>query len=379
MKNVLVLMFLFFIVAACSKSEEGERPDGGLAVSQDTVMVDAGEDILYLKTGLYQSVLSQDRRYLYNFDADRSQVEKIDLEELKLVGATPYEKEGPKGVGQYVYRIFSAPSDEFFILSFDRGGIFDQQGNKKKSVSLKPQDLTGDELKVNENLFSGIIPNSAPNKLYGTFSNFHEEEFYFGVIDMEEKSLKKVTFPEQEYQKDYFFSWVNEKGMPMVMMGPNYFVNHAKDKIFITNNVDNSIHIYNPEDGLVEKKEMDNQLFAHRKTGKYKKTIDSQEEFNKAMTDFKKEIAFSQPVWDEKNERFLRFSYLTESKQDAEGNNKSSSKVWLSAFDTDLNLLGETFLEGLTKIPAHHFVKDGQIWMFENMDDELGFVRFTVE
>jgi len=33
----------------------------------------------------------------------------------------------------------------------------------------------------------------------------------------------------------------------------------------------------------------------------------------------------------------------------------------------------------LDKRPNFHFVKDGKIWIFENIDDELAFVRLSID
>jgi hypothetical protein len=54
------------------------------------------------------------------------------------------------------------------------------------------------------------------------------------------------------------------------------------------------------------------------------------------------------------------------------------AKVVLSVYDFDLNVLGESELPQWNKIPKFHFVKDGKIWVFENIDDEMSFVRLSV-
>lgn len=47
--------------------------------------------------------------------------------------------------------------------------------------------------------------------------------------------------------------------------------------------------------------------------------------------------------------------------------------------DKDLNIVKEIFLEQYSKNPPSHFFVDNKIWLYENMDDELGFVRITID
>jgi hypothetical protein len=42
-------------------------------------------------------------------------------------------------------------------------------------------------------------------------------------------------------------------------------------------------------------------------------------------------------------------------------------------------LIGESLVPILNKTPGKHFVKGGKIWIFENIDDEMGFIRLSVD
>jgi hypothetical protein len=95
------------------------------------------------------------------------------------------------------------------------------------------------------------------------------------------------------------------------------------------------------------------------------------------------EINFLLPVFDEKNKVYYRFSYAMEF--DDEENPDSlleevkNTKVYLSIYDENLHMLRESPIPLLNKKPGHHFVKDGKIWIFENIEDEMGFVRIKVD
>ena len=53
---------------------------------------------------------------------------------------------------------------------------------------------------------------------------------------------------------------------------------------------------------------------------------------------------------------------------------EAKAKVYLTVFDKDLNQIGETSIPQLIKKPAKHFAKDGKIWIYENINDEMRFV-----
>lgn len=52
----------------------------------------------------------------------------------------------------------------------------------------------------------------------------------------------------------------------------------------------------------------------------------------------------------------------------------SGVESYLVLIDKDWNILAEVALGTWPKAPSRHFVKDGKIWMFENIEDEMGFV-----
>lgn len=82
-------------------------------------------------------------------------------------------------------------------------------------------------------------------------------------------------------------------------------------------------------------------------------------------------LNYMEPHWDESREMYLRFgrkTFLAEKREDP-----PTFEVFLFAYDEDFNVLGETKIEGLTQVPANCFWKDGKLWSYVNIEDELGF------
>ncbi|WP_240477961.1 hypothetical protein [Cyclobacterium amurskyense] len=46
--------------------------------------------------------------------------------------------------------------------------------------------------------------------------------------------------------------------------------------------------------------------------------------------------------------------------------------------DKELNLIAEGTVPEMDRYPRFHFAKDGKLWLFENIEDEMGFVRFDI-
>jgi hypothetical protein len=129
-------------------------------------------------------------------------------------------------------------------------------------------------------------------------------------------------------------------------------------------------------DSVFNKKYSSN-ITSNGKNKEYKLKHNSEESFNLELDRYLEEINFMGLIWDENNEIFYRFSYeLISSEENAFEFKKA--KVYLTAYDKDLNQIGETIVPDLIKKPQKHFAKDGKIWIYENLNDELAFVRFSI-
>jgi hypothetical protein len=93
----------------------------------------------------------------------------------------------------------------------------------------------------------------------------------------------------------------------------------------------------------------------------------------------RQEINFLPPFWDEKSQHFYRFSYEelpAIDRSDAE----IKSNVYLTILDKDINQIGETEVPQLARSPGKHFARDGKIWIYRNLNDEMVLcaLQFTI-
>lgn len=89
-------------------------------------------------------------------------------------------------------------------------------------------------------------------------------------------------------------------------------------------------------------------------------------------------------VWDTENNKYYRLSFSSRfGEQKREGrilHERTNVDVFLSVFDQEFNLLGEIPIPELQITSSEkYFAKDGMLWVFENRDDEMGFVRIELQ
>lgn len=82
-------------------------------------------------------------------------------------------------------------------------------------------------------------------------------------------------------------------------------------------------------------------------------------------------------MWDETRKQFFRIGSITTPSDSPDTPAKIS--VFLYVFDSDMKLIGETLVEELKAIPQYPFFKDGKLWSYVNVEDELGFAVFTFD
>lgn len=113
MKYLPILAIVFIFISCEKKQKELDGPK--LAYTVDTVMIDPGDEILFLRYRLNSADISNDGKYLINFNMDDHTVEKINLDGLRLEQKLPFETDGPDGK-LWVYQNFS---DELGFIVID--------------------------------------------------------------------------------------------------------------------------------------------------------------------------------------------------------------------------------------------------------------------
>jgi hypothetical protein len=378
MKKLLPLLSLV-LLAACSEKGESESNESGnilekMTYTVDTVMVDPGEEIINLNYGLSGSTLSQDHQKLYKFDEITFQLQEIDLDKLQLTASYPFEKEGPNGLDPYRGFMTGGPNDYFIFTNSQKIGKFSKSGELSTDFDYSIEKLIPSE-KVERNMFSQFGFMAEQQKGFFLETAFDQPVFNLVAIDFEEENSKVIDLPEMDRTHDYrVVSDENGYKMSSVQIVAVQAIN---SKVYVTTTVSSGLYRYDPVLDSLEYITFPLTLTPTEKSRKIKNEVSSAEERKEQNILINSEVGFKELLWEDQSKRFFRFSSILIPNIDPEASPKH--KVYLSAFDSQLNLLGETFLEEIHSTPSFPFFKDGKLYTYVNVEDELGFAVFTFD
>ncbi|WP_158859011.1 DUF4221 family protein [Lunatibacter salilacus] len=376
LSKIIFLSLCCSFIGCAKKTDIVDLSLTSLNYSLDTVMIDPGNELLHLNAGLRMAALDAERDYLYNFNPSDHTIEKINLNSRRLEDKLKFEKEGPDGVGDMVFRMDLISGELVAFMGYIKAGIFDLKGRKVVEFPIADVNFEGDPLIKGERFEFLNTYMFDSQKMVGLIRNASEKSFALGMLDSNFRHLKKVPIPLDALEN---FRFVLSSPSRVQMSFPSANISEHNGSYLITNEVNNTILLYDSELDSLKEINYQPMLTEDRKTGKYTQVTETEEEFKQETQNVLKEISFMAPIWDEKNHRFYRFSHKAVnigSNSIKEEEYKSS--VYLTVFDADFNVIAESLVENLTKPPGFHFVKDGKIWMYENVEDELGFVRLSI-
>ena len=373
----LYFLILILLVSCSGKSENnGLGYFSNLQFSIDTVIIDPGEEIIFLEYELFGADKSLDDKYLFNFNIDDNTLEKINLDELKLEEKLPFEKEGPNGTGTNVGRIKVHNESQIMMNGMNASTLFSLEGEKLKKIFFENFSLGGHPLDGGEELrFSRELDTEA-NRLYGIVLHHKDKSFALGILHLDKYEISKLEMKAFERMPNYTFI-NNLPGGSKWIRSPEMEIEKFGAKVILSNQITSAMMWYDTGMDSLFMKSYSSQLTANDKVKEYNLEHETEESFDAEYRRFHQEINFMPPFWDEKNQVFYRFSYQ-EIPSESRNDEDVKSKILLTVFDKDLSQLGESLVPRLNKKPAKHFAKDGKIWIYENINDEMGFVVLTI-
>ncbi|EON75672.1 hypothetical protein ADIS_3892 [Lunatimonas lonarensis] len=378
MKQVVFLLTLVVFVG-CGGKQGGGDEALRFDVEIDTVMVNPGQEILFLNAGLYGAVLSTDKKYLYNFNHTEFSMEKIDLESLAFVRKIEVSKEGPNGVGQYFMGILPLDEERLLFRCYRQDNVLDWEAKKLRQFDFTK--IGDDENKVSEeeNFYSLVRMDDGLESFLGLANRYREKVTTAVHVNLTSNSAKRYEIPLFEKTKKFQIE-IGDGGS----FGVQSYLVKEGGKAIVCSEISSDMYVYSPESDSFEAHTYHSELTAAEKTGTYPTTVGGIEDLAPVFRRMQEEIAFMPPRWDEINEVFYRFSFnsvFDDSVEQPENSpipRASGAKVYLTVYDKDLNMIAESFMPMISTRPPFHFVKDGKLWVFENIEDEMGFVTLSI-
>lgn len=379
MKRIIPILFLFAF-ASCGKKSNSENSESenileNLTYSVDTLVIDSGQEIMAIAAGFFTPFApTQDKSQLLVFESSSSTLDLVDLEENKLIRKIPYEKEGPNGVGTYVQTLQSLSDSNFFLHSNEKIGIYDYAGQQVKNLKITP---SGIDHSISENYYS-LYQNTKitlDQKFLTSFpGEMMNEKKEMMIMNIDKEEAKLIGLPEMDISSKFRAVYMESGGGMYV---EPYQVTEHGGKLYITCGTISSVYEYDPQTDSLRFIPVNHTITPNSKSGEIINTPNSGDEWWSEYRKIVGQITYQNLIWDESRGIFLRLGRkiaLGETRQDP-----SSSELFLYANDSNLKVLGETKLEGLDESPRIYFFKEGKLYSYVNVEDELGFAVFTFD
>jgi hypothetical protein len=373
MKNLIFLFaipLLFFSCGERTDSVNGENFE--FSYTTDTVMVDAGQHFFFLNWDLQLADISQDRKYLYNLNPQTYLIEIVDLDNLKLKKTLQLEKEGPDGVGSNYYgKIQVLENGNICLFGQFKINIVSEEGKLVNSIEFDQIQLKDYGLQEDEKIgWSGVI--SDDGKLFAsTLSNVDYKKPARGIvlIDLETDSIKYI--PMNLFQELKPFEILMQSGdSPGMVFSEGIFLSFMDEDLIISSTAFNESFRYRwSMDSLIHKT-YTTDLTENKKTGDFPTVVDNGKDLDEAQEKKKMQVDFGEFYEMQKHKLIWRVS---REKDRMIGDSTVFMHV-ATFFDPELNMLKEQELKNFHDF-RKPFFKDGMLYSFLNIDDELAFVR----
>ncbi|GMQ30082.1 DUF4221 family protein [Algoriphagus confluentis] len=376
---LLCLPLLFSCGGNSSEKTESGNILENLSFTVDTVLIDAGEDFFVLNSGLGAKVISEDGNTLYFFERDPLNLVEVDLNSLRLVRKTPFQKEGPDGIGSYLLGFQVSGKEELFIHGFNTLGKYNFKGEKTENLNIMPEGI--DKL-LAENLYQIYGKAIFDFEKYRIFSQpsgeeFKEKELF--IIDPSTKTLRRKSVPEMKAVNEFSgtLTTISRETKMVRYFGVGNYISLENGQIFLSAGSMSGLYRFDIGTDSLTFIPIQHQKFPNRMQVKVNNLPTDEAEFREDRRKVFAELNYMEPLWDETRKMYLRLgkkTFLGEKQGDP-----SKFEVFLFAYDEDFKVLGETKIEGLKQVPENYFWKNGKLWSYVNVEDELGFavMEFT--
>lgn len=369
----LILIFLAPLIYSCGGSSS-ERAESGnilenLTFTVDTVLINSGQELVDLSGDIRLADFSKDLRTLYLLGQKNKVLYVFDLDQKDLIETIQFEKEGPNGLGEYPSSLQLLTGERFLISDYRSSYLFDKAAKRIGEFKIAKDSIEGLETKDEMSLLHHVTLSPDEQALFSLPGNFFEGTRDLLVYDLSKSAGKQLDIPAMDLAGT-FRVVLQSKEMMMVSIEDINF-SWANDRLFIYSNSTSDLYTYDYQEDSLKLHTFPHSLVESKKSGSVQNTVESQEAFQAEMEKISTQITFGGMIWDPASEQYYRFGRIFVPKPDLE--RKGDDKVYLFAYDKELNLIGEAYLEELKKQPNRSFFKDGKLWSYVNVEDELGF------
>jgi len=303
-------------------------------------------------------------------------MDRVDLDQLEFAGNYPLQQEGPDGTGSRLYTVKSMGMGKLFLAG-QLAGVFTLEGKLVKkfewnNISSAHGGISGGEyiyqhmaIPEFDHLAFALVTDHIANK--ASLKRLNPTDKLISTYEIDPNgNFKTYTLGEMTD----FNAWT-----------PEVFLSSQLDKLIVSHEFANDFYAFSPESDQLQSVTYTSihtpSIVTSTSEGDL---VNSIEDRIIALQSYLEQVSFGPLVWDPQNRRYYRLSssstFGEEKPEDRFLHKTVNVDVFLSVFDVQFDLLGEIPIPELKSASsAKYFAKDGMLWVFENMDDEIGFVQ----
>jgi hypothetical protein len=373
MKKLAVLLFIP-ILFSCGENSSEKSGSGNilenLIFTVDTAVMDPGDQVVNLQFAPSLFGLSSDQKQYYFMHRNSGELSVFDLEEKKLIKKILFEKEGPNSIPSFVSNFQLIDENTFLLTGFKVISTYDSVGKKLANIPFDKEkfpDLTDEE---GYSLHTGLKANERQELFFSLPSDPKSVLVSLAIWDNSSSQGRLVSLPEFGFLTKFtleFREGDNYSGAGFASLN----LKVEKDRVLAFSSGTSSIYTYDLGFDSLSFKTFSPKLIPSQAATPEVSKFSTKESFDEGIKLAQAQIFFGDLLWDESRGIYFRFASIT--KPDANPELPKRSEVFLLAFDRELNLIGESKVEELPSQPSWPFFKDGKLWSYVNVADELGF------
>jgi hypothetical protein len=190
--------------------------------------------------------------------------------------------------------------------------------------------------------------------------------------------MKADTFSIAKLSKTREFSTMLLLPGNMRFYSQSIKIQYLRDQVLVFSPVTNTIYLFDPRKRQIMEKSFVHRLVPlEKKWEDYPNEANSLEEFNAIMTAVEVQIDYGRFYWDDTRELYFRLSQ--KGKGIASPEQKRNYETFIHAYNVNWELVGESKLENLEERIYDYFLKNGKLYSYVNVEDELGFAVFSFD
>lgn len=377
MNHIKLLSFLLLIILYSCGQKGTDDLKQTFSYELDTVNINSKNEILDLWGFASFSDLDLEERTIFSYNSFNHSLDQIDLEKLEFKKRIGFEKEGPNGTGEIFVGFNVLKDNRFFMKSYVESGIFDDSGNLIQRIDWINSIKSNGEV-YQEYPRRQIIAESEDLLVFGLSYDYENVEINLDVLSVEENKVNRLDLNSKKSYGDLSIRSARSGNI----VDPSIEFQNQNNKIIISYEFSNEIVYYDLKEKVLKFVDY-NPTLTPKRVNPPNIRIGSLEEIIKETKHFYEQVKFYRPIWDSQSKQYYRLSTKTIYAEENTENSKETYgevqeiKVFLTILDNKFNLLSELEIKELSDFDNDYFIKDGKLWLFINLDDEMGFLRIS--